>query len=212
MNVRTRQLRNEKTQQSSANTMTTKSSQRLGKIFMDAMRSGSEIFRRSSSSSTQRHKRERERKLEAKGFAMISRTGDPTPSFKTQLPTFLPTYIPAYLPTYQPAYLPTHYDLSLSHEVHTCFTYLPNQGCCFFRVLWCSQSGDHSQKNLAKYGYILDLKVIIIIITLYSWLSTGIYHKKLEILNYYYLLLLLCVCVWGVGEGGIRQIWDIFFH
>jgi hypothetical protein len=61
--------------------MTTKSSQRLGKIFMDAMRSGSEIFRRSSS--TQRHKRERERKLEAKGFAMISRTGDPTPSFKT---------------------------------------------------------------------------------------------------------------------------------
>jgi hypothetical protein len=25
--------------------------------------------------------------------------------------------------------------------------------------LWCSQSGNHSQINLAKFGYILDVKV-----------------------------------------------------
>jgi hypothetical protein len=27
------------------------------------------------------------------------------------------------------------------------------------RILWCSQSGNHSQINLAKFGYILDMKV-----------------------------------------------------
>jgi len=27
------------------------------------------------------------------------------------------------------------------------------------RILWCSQSGNHSQINLAKFGYILDVKV-----------------------------------------------------
>ncbi len=29
----------------------------------------------------------------------------------------------------------------------------------FLRIFWCSQSGDHSQNNLAKFGYILDMKV-----------------------------------------------------
>jgi hypothetical protein len=28
-----------------------------------------------------------------------------------------------------------------------------------FRILWCSQSDDHSQKNLAKFDNILDMKV-----------------------------------------------------
>jgi len=27
------------------------------------------------------------------------------------------------------------------------------------RILWCSQSGNHSQNNLVKFGYILDMKV-----------------------------------------------------
>jgi hypothetical protein len=27
------------------------------------------------------------------------------------------------------------------------------------RILWCSQSGDHPEKNLAKFGYILDMKI-----------------------------------------------------
>ncbi len=29
----------------------------------------------------------------------------------------------------------------------------------FLRILWCSQSGDHSQNDLAKFGYKLDMKV-----------------------------------------------------
>jgi hypothetical protein len=73
----------------------------------------------------------------------------------------------------------------------------------FFSVLWCSQSGDHSQNNLAKYGYILDLKVIIIIITLYSWLPTGIYHKKLAISGpFFFFFLSGCVFLGGGGWGG----------
>ncbi len=28
-----------------------------------------------------------------------------------------------------------------------------------FRILWCSQSGNHSQNNLAKFGCIVDMKV-----------------------------------------------------
>jgi len=27
------------------------------------------------------------------------------------------------------------------------------------RILWCSQSGDHPENNLAKFGYILDMKI-----------------------------------------------------
>jgi hypothetical protein len=29
----------------------------------------------------------------------------------------------------------------------------------FKRILWCSQSGDRSQNNLAKFGYMLDVRV-----------------------------------------------------
>ncbi len=28
-----------------------------------------------------------------------------------------------------------------------------------FRILWCSQSGDHPENNLVKFGDILDMKV-----------------------------------------------------
>jgi hypothetical protein len=27
------------------------------------------------------------------------------------------------------------------------------------RILWCSQSGDHPENNLAKFGYMLDMRV-----------------------------------------------------
>jgi hypothetical protein len=27
------------------------------------------------------------------------------------------------------------------------------------RILWCNQSGNHPESNLAKFGYILDMKV-----------------------------------------------------
>jgi hypothetical protein len=27
------------------------------------------------------------------------------------------------------------------------------------RILWCSQSGDNPENNLAKFGYIVDVKV-----------------------------------------------------
>jgi len=49
-------------------------------------------------------------------------------------------------------------------------------------VLACRQSGDHSENNLAKFGYILDMKVgkkKRERILLYSWLPTRTYHKNL---------------------------------
>ncbi len=51
------------------------------------------------------------------------------------------------------------------------------------RILCCNQSGDHPQNNLAKFGYILDMKVgeNKIKIFLYSWLPTRTYHKNLAI-------------------------------
>jgi hypothetical protein len=50
------------------------------------------------------------------------------------------------------------------------------------RILWCSQSGNRSQNNLAKFGYTLDMEVgRKKKILLYSWLSTGTYHKNLAI-------------------------------
>jgi hypothetical protein len=52
---------------------------------------------------------------------------------------------------------------------------------CRLSVLACRQSGDHSENNLAKFGYILDMKVgkKKERILLYSWLPTGTYHKNL---------------------------------
>jgi len=57
----------------------------------------------------------------------------------------------------------------------------------FLRIffLCSSQSGDdYPENNLANFGYILDMKVgkiNKIVILLYSWLSTGTYHKNLPI-------------------------------
>jgi hypothetical protein len=34
----------------------------------------------------------------------------------------------------------------------------PLQGF-FLSILWCNQSGNHPENNLAKFGYILDMKV-----------------------------------------------------
>jgi hypothetical protein len=50
------------------------------------------------------------------------------------------------------------------------------------RILWYSQSGDQPENNLAKFGYVLDMKVEKHRIFLYSWLSTiTSYHKTLAI-------------------------------
>jgi len=69
------------------------------------------------------------------------------------------------------------------------FLFLWLWGVFFFffsllRILWCSQSGNHSENNLAKFGYIVDMKVkkknrnpsIFL-----AWLHIGSYHKTLAI-------------------------------
>jgi hypothetical protein len=50
-------------------------------------------------------------------------------------------------------------------------------------ILWCSQSGDYSENNLAKFGYIIDMKVEFLRnrIFLFSWLPSGSYQKTLVI-------------------------------
>jgi len=56
------------------------------------------------------------------------------------------------------------------------------------RILWCSQSGDHPENNLAKFRYILDMEVgKKNRIPLYSWPHTGTYHKNLVIWNFLFL-------------------------
>jgi len=54
-------------------------------------------------------------------------------------------------------------------------------GCMVsLRILWCSQSGDHPENNLTKFGYMIDMKVgKKNNILLYSWLPFGSYHKTL---------------------------------
>jgi hypothetical protein len=55
--------------------------------------------------------------------------------------------------------------------------------------LLCSQSGDHPENSLAKFKYILEMKVgkkrerEREKILLYSWLPIGTYHNNLMILN-----------------------------
>jgi len=49
------------------------------------------------------------------------------------------------------------------------------------RILWCSQSGDHNENNLAKFDYILNMKVgknqnSFIFLAIY----TGTYKKNLK--------------------------------
>lgn len=45
----------------------------------------------------------------------------------------------------------------------------------------CSQSDDNPENTLAKFGYILHIKVEKFQILLYSWLRTGTYHEILAI-------------------------------
>ncbi len=42
----------------------------------------------------------------------------------------------------------------------------------FFSILWCSQTGDYSQEDLAKFGYRPDVKVSIFINPFVFWLLT----------------------------------------
>jgi hypothetical protein len=54
------------------------------------------------------------------------------------------------------------------------------------RISWCTQSGDHPENNLAKFGYIIDMKIAQNNkIFLYSWLPSGSYYKTLEIWNFF---------------------------
>jgi len=54
----------------------------------------------------------------------------------------------------------------------------------FLRILWCSQSGDHPENNLAKFGYILDMKI-------------G--KRKTESFYILSYLLELIIKIWGFG-------------
>jgi hypothetical protein len=47
-------------------------------------------------------------------------------------------------------------------------------------ILWCGQSSDHLEKNQIKFGQIIDMKVLLENIILYSWLH-GTYHTNLVI-------------------------------
>jgi hypothetical protein len=49
------------------------------------------------------------------------------------------------------------------------------------RILLCSQSGDHPENYLAKFGYIPYIKVGKNKILLYSWLPPGTYHQNVAI-------------------------------
>jgi hypothetical protein len=51
-----------------------------------------------------------------------------------------------------------------------------NIGCkvFFFSILWCNWNGNHPQDGLAKFGYMLYMKVERKLeIFLYSWLPIG---------------------------------------
>ncbi len=51
-----------------------------------------------------------------------------------------------------------------------------------------SQSGDHLENNLAKFGYMLDMVVgKINKILSYSWLPTGTYYINMAIWNFFSL-------------------------
>jgi hypothetical protein len=62
-------------------------------------------------------------------------------------------------------------------------------------ILWCHQSGNGIENNLAKFGYVIDMKVgKKNRILLYSWLPTGTYHKK----------------IWQVEKKNFFKIWWIW--
>jgi hypothetical protein len=49
------------------------------------------------------------------------------------------------------------------------------------KILWYSQSGNHQETNLAKFGYTLDMKVGKNRILLCFWQPTGTYDQKISI-------------------------------
>jgi hypothetical protein len=49
------------------------------------------------------------------------------------------------------------------------------------RILWCSQSDNYSQNNLAKFDNVLDMKVEETRIVLYFYYQPGTYHTNLAI-------------------------------
>jgi len=54
------------------------------------------------------------------------------------------------------------------------------------KILWCSQSGDLPENNLAKFGYVIDMKKKNRIL-LCSWLPTRTHHKNLAIFGIIFL-------------------------
>jgi len=63
----------------------------------------------------------------------------------------------------------------------------------FLRILWCSQTGNGQEINLAKFGCILDMQVEKNGMLLYSWLPTGTYHKNLVNLGLFFSWKILCI-------------------
>jgi hypothetical protein len=79
--------------------------------------------------------------------------------------------------------------LTPSHIIDMCYPGF------LLRILWSSQSGYHSQNNLVKLGYILDMKTKESFYILASLLE--LIHKNLMI--------------WKKNPFKIWQIWGIFF-
>jgi hypothetical protein len=52
-----------------------------------------------------------------------------------------------------------------------------------FKAIVCSQNGDHTESNLAKFGW-LHIRYLSYSIPLYSWLPSGSYHMTLAISNF----------------------------
>jgi hypothetical protein len=61
-------------------------------------------------------------------------------------------------------------------------------------ILWCSQSGHHPENNLAKFGYILDMKV-------------EKKSKSFYVLGY---LLELIIKIWRFGKKFLLSLGHLF--
>jgi len=99
------------------------------------------------------------------------------------------------------------------------------------RILCCTQSGNHPENNLAKFGYIIDMRIAKNDgIFLYSWLPSRSYRKTLEIWKFEIWQIfttfspwkILCIgqnhilqveiCPKFVLWGLLKHVWKLFFN
>ncbi len=83
------------------------------------------------------------------------------------------------------------------------------------RILWCSQSDNYSQNNLAKFDNVLDMKVEETRIVLYFYYQPGTYHTNLAIWKVIQCLPnLFSWKILGRGWNHIFQVtnWQKFTH